>query len=329
MEPTSQRTPMQFVFQRKWLFIFIGIMCVLLVVSAVLNAFTTPPPPAETVIPSTQKIGAAITFDQMTVQIPTKLNVYTSQLAPVDVKKFAAQLADGLKLSLSQEVEDHWVNKQTDEVVYLEDQNQYIAYSAVYVVNPFASLPKIPVEQAQEKTLSFIKDHNLLINVQVSSKKFVVISTEGFEPTEDEGIANGYQFSINKSIDNIPYFPDRLSDDIATAWTDLSGRIIKMRFAPVVLEEKIVNSHNTLSLENVENNMKAGLVTYIRTQPLIAQKDSSQEMVSVNFDHAFLEYRQNTLNGYILPYLRFTGVGKDTKQAEYYVEAISPAVKVE
>lgn len=326
--PINKTLPKEKLGQYKWLVVFMGGVFFLLILSAIFRALTVPPPPALTVIRSEQ-LPATVSFANLTVDIPNKVTVYRTETEKLNVRDFASTLAEKLKLQLHSTINYTWVNQATDESLYLEDRGLFIGYSAVYVDENFRSLPQISVEEVKSKSLQFISEKQLLSDVQVSENYPINISTEGFERTDHQEDINGYELVIVKRIDNLPFYQDTISDNLATIWTDLSGRIIKMRFFPISIKLQPINTYTSLPLSVIEKNMQEGLITYIRTQPLKARRDDSQNLTSVQFDKAVVEYRQNTLNGYILPYLRFSGLGKDSDDQEYYVEAISPAVKIE
>jgi hypothetical protein len=132
-----------------------------------------------------------------------------------------------------------------------------------------------------------------------------------------------------KKLKVIPLTLSDLDRDPGEVWVDRKGTILRFDFFRISNTLEKVESYSSLDLQTIERNMKNGEVTYIKASSVIPMNPEATQLDSISFSSATLEYRQNTQNGYILPYVHFSGMGKDKNGDEYAVEAISPAVKVQ
>ena len=260
--------------------------------------------------------------------MPKELNVYTAQSRPVEIDTLSNQLAKSLNMERHSIVENHWINTQEDSALFLEDRNRYIVYSRL-VNSEYVSEQKETIDTAEEKVKTFFQTHQLLENFEITKKIPIVFEDEGFHEALSNEEVDGYQYTITANIEGIPFYPHSVVSALAEAWTDLSGKIVKIRFTPIKMDFEKVEQYKPLSFSSIQNNMKNGEITYIKVHKTIAGETSIDEVEKINFTNAQLEYRQNENNGYVLPYIRFNGIGTDDNNEQYYIEAISPAIQVE
>ncbi|MEO8581589.1 MAG: hypothetical protein ABI425_03305 [Patescibacteria group bacterium] len=320
-------------FQKKWLRVFIVIMGLAVVISAILQALTPTPPPAETVVTTEKTYKAQITFDKnLTMSMPSKLAVYQA-LQPETIETTIQKLAKQLPLTPVPGTSNAWQDANQEYQLTTSGNATLIAYKKDILLSILDdTLPKtatVTHEEIAKKIRSFIDEHQLFQNYTLSEPEPQSVNPESTEPAKDEASTNAYKITLNTLVDNIPFISSDKVQSPAIIRVDKNASILEISFYPVPSSFEQVQIVNSLGLGGVEDRMLAGLITYIHAGNFDAIEPNAENLSNVEFSSATLEYRQNEQNGYILPYIHFYGVGKDKNNSIFNVEAISPAVKVE
>ncbi len=314
-------------FKKKSTRIFLSIVALLLVVSAVLQALTPPPVPIETIVTNTQKYSPKIVFNQISIEIPKKITVYRnledkSSKADDLVQQFVKNLQLVKKSTLP-----YWRNEEA--TILLEKSSNNDISIAFY--NKDGLIPKTGITERKDLALENIQD--LLIklgmteNTVISDPQYMLMDNHIVAAPNKEA-ANAMLFKVSVLLDGFPLISGDTAEPPAEFWTDLEGNIKKASFYPIGKTFEKVETHNTLSLDQIEQQVTFKNVTFINVSSREDFESYTDTLREVTFDKALLEYRKNEQNGYIVPYIRFVGIGFAGSES-FDVEAISPAVKVE
>jgi hypothetical protein len=114
----------------------------------------------------------------------------------------------------------------------------------------------------------------------------------------------------------------------ALIWTYLDGELYRADFYPQATNWRKVNAYQTLSLAEIEQQIRNNQYTVInvgRTNPFTDDRQLNQ-LSTITFTVAQLEYRSNSTNGYVLPYLHFSGTGTDQNNNKFNIDIITPVV---
>ena len=331
MNTTVDKTLFEKFFNNKWLRGFVLVAAVVLIISAILRALTVPAPPVATVITNELNTEVKISFsDSLSLQMPEKLSTYSSTEV-IDIEKYRDDLAKSLDLIPYPLLKNVWQDKNQVYQLMTEGDGLYLAYKKdVYFADPQPQV-KLPLNptQLQATTKTFIDSHQLFQNYALSGVQPFLLSAEGLITAPSEAEANVFEFEVNTLIDNIPFIVGDKGMPPGRVRVNANGDINRFNFYPVPQQFLKIETYSPLSLDAIKGKVDDGLLTIINIETNEDDISARGIITEATFHSATLEYRQNTQNGYILPYVRLSGIGKDKENKEYIVEAISPAIKVE
>ena len=310
-------------------YVFVSLVAILIVVSGILRAITPTPPPSISKI-ETAKVVSATDIkidDDLNMQLPSKLNFYR-QTNTYDVVSFAQSLAKKLNFRLLTGLKTTWGNDAEDEVLSIEGNlvtyQQYLTPQEAN--NDLVSLT-LDENSATEIMKNFLDKHQILTDYVLTEPKKINITTEGFENSEPY---DGYKIEAQININDIPYYLGERSLPPARGYLYNDGKIVKMYFYPTSLNLELISTYNSLAFEKIKTNLTSNTdATYIYYEKAEPFEIVPKQLKEITFSKASLEYRENETNSLIIPYVRFSGVGKNQLNEEYLLEAITPAIEVE
>ena len=317
-------------FRKYWLRIAVVLVVIVLMISAIIRAITPDLPPVATLVQSNLRFQTGIEFSpNVSVEIPSKLSTYSSDPTP-EINNLAENLAQQFQLNPHPKFIGYWVNEDESVILNIEGDGRLIAYKIP--VDPFA-LPQRKVvlskEELKQSTIDFINRYQLFSNYTLSDGVPYEITAEHYEPLTLEDDASYFLFSVYGEIDGHPYLLGNQIASPAEIIINVSGNVTKAIFYPLSANLTKVSEYSTLSLDEIINNAQNGELIYINAAANDPFEPQAEDMQSVEFTSATLEYRQNEQNGYILPYVHFYGTGVNEAGEVFDVEAISPAIAVQ
>lgn len=315
------------ILKKKWVRIFLGLIAILLVVSSVLKALTPEPVPIETLVTSDLSYSPKVKFNDITLDIPSKITVYQNiQDKSVKNNKLKQQFIDELNLTVHKS-DQYWRNEAGTILMEVNSKNEtFLSFFDGPDLFPAKGIPENR-QAAVTNVQNILGKLGFTQNVHISDPKYVFLENR-IEAVDSAADANGLEFSVQFFIDNIPYFSNNTSDPPAMVWTDLSGKVLKITFYPIANTFEKIETYNSLSLGQIEHQVELKNFSFIDVRISNSYIEYTPNLDSVVFDKAQLEYRKNEQNGYIVPYVRF--FGRENRGEDIVdVEIVSPAVKVQ
>jgi len=314
------------------IFLFLsGFIIVSLIISAVLNTLTPDPPPAITVIQSDQRFDAQITVEDSPLSIPAQLQVYVAANSSLNLDDYAQELSGKMGLERHPVVKNSWVNFDKTTILTLENDNKIISYQQSLSASEISTVVlegDISIDFLKQKVVTFIQDHQLFENYEISGPIFYKITSEFFNPVDDILQADAFAFIVNQKIDGIPVISGSNTTSPATITVDSRGKVLKAFFYPTFKSVEQVENYKSLSKDQIFANAKNNALIYLDTASIDFAEPKAKSLTKISFTTATLEYRLNEKNHYILPYVRFSGTGEDKDGKKFVVEAITPAIEV-
>lgn len=310
----------------------LGIIFLVLIISSILRLLTPQLPPKETLIqkdsPLTQKATLSFSSD-IHLDLPSKLNTYVTESRQQSVEQFATNFANKNNYSEITSNKKTWVNSTNSSSITIEEINNNVLFKNFYSPDQINLVKKTAsIEEAKNIFVKFINESVGLQAFTITKQTPVFISNEAIEDSADNE-SNAYQFEVSQLIDSIPLIVGTRRSPLAKGIVMKDGNIFEVVFYPYTTTFNKVREYSPLSLETMKKNAESGLITYLVSSSNTEDNYEANLLATIDFSIATLEYRQNEENGYILPYVHFTGVGKDHNGITYNVEAITPAIRVE
>lgn len=308
-------------------------ICLVLIILATIFRFLTPKKvPNEAVLPDKTKQVTNYLFKYSKIKIPNTLTIFQAT-QPLSASQIAGQLVNDLALQPAKEVPDYWVGSLETNMPYLAlEPDNSITYSEnqrrtntqisqVYNEGEFTELAKKFIA----KLTLFPQDEFILVG-----PFFVALGDGNYSRVATIDDANIIEYDVQKQLNGIPFVDTNKSFPPARIRIDSEKELAKVDFYPVPTQFTDAGSIATLGWNQIENIVKNGSYTIVSFYPyaLTTREIDPNQLSTVTFNSATIEYRSNEKNNLVIPYARLTGTATDDENGEFFIEVITPAVPV-
>lgn len=193
--------------------------------------------------------------------------------------------------------------------------------------NPEEVLPKvdrrIAVATAQEY-LGILLPKNQL-SVLENAVTFHNLSQEITDSSEADATAVRVPFA--PTINDIPVFFEKYADYPFVVIVDGKNEIRRVIFHPQLQKYETFDTLPLISIEQAFENMKQGKNAIITAKYLGEEPVELDELTSAELSDVRLEYRDDTGQGLIYPFFRFSGKATRTDGEGVELQVITPAIQ--
>lgn len=315
--------------KKRLIILFVSSIVMLLIISTILRVLTPQAPPLQGVVQNEKKFEPVYSFKNIDISLPERMSVYTIQQRIPTLQEKATVLAQQLTLQPSQDLENYWFNEDKTQSLRFSLDGSKLIYSEFDLLSsPSAQKRIVNKSKAIQTAQSYLEIFGYKNNFSLSEAQPVFLDEAILKKT-DIGNANYFLFEAKQRIEEYPLVSQTKTDPPFVILIHIDGKFYQARFYPQVSELKKIQSHSILDIEEIKNNIQQHKGIFIKTANLEHFIPDPTDLVQVTLTQAQLEYRINEQNGYVLPYIRFSGTGTDNEENTFSIELITPAIEVE
>ncbi len=315
--------------KQNWVKIFIALVIVLLVVSAVLRAIAPPVVKIPQSQDFTQKnlYGTKTTFQNITYtgtefKVPTQLSI--AQFTPMALTgdKLATQFETDFNLTALGIPANTWAGTS-----YSFSLAEGSGHNVLNKDDAFPSAQIVNKDQAIQTAQTFLQKYIPGNTLQVISDKINYYADSPEPAVTDASKSNLVFLPFSYVIDGYPVFYQNQRDYPFEFLVDPENNIHKFSYYPFFIQISPGQKQNTISIAQAVTNINAGKASLISMDADDTSVTDISQITSAKLNAVSIEYRTDSQSGYVYPFFRFLGTATNGKNESFQVEIITPAIQ--
>lgn len=316
-------------FKRNWPKFFIGLVIILLIVSAVLKALSPPIvaiPQTATYIQS-NFYGQKTTFQNISYsgaqpEVPQQMTVDRQTATSTTIDDVLSQMVKNYQLTQLTSPSNVWTG-QSYSLSKTAVTNSYTLSNDVFTPTQTLLDKTLAIATAQKFMQSYFP--GIQTSVLENNIGYYLTANEPVETTADK--ATGAYLPFTYQVDGYPvYFQNNSSYPFGFS-IDGDLNIIRVDFSPFFIQLTPLQKQNTISINQAVQNMNAGKASLINIGLDGAGVDNISEVKSADLSSVSLEYRTDEKTDFVYPFYRFSGTATNGTGQSFTVEIITPAIQ--
>ena len=320
------------IIKSHWLIVFGGLVCLLIIISAVLRLITpnanvvvpTIPQPITKTLKQTDFTGAEITISASPSAFPTSLPVFTAQSSTISL----SQLAQVFNLQPTDQV-DTWQSIDKSAYISQDPYSKRISYSNFHYQGDADPVNQktINKDDATRTAQDFVRNQLHLDNLvpDQNSLTYLAAGSEVAKTTADK--ANIVEISFAYQVNGMNVFSDNDLFAPLVVSVDSTNKVISFSmseniFTSASQTEKV----KTLPIEEIKKEILAGNVSLIRIISNTSDGFTVKNLKSLDIVSVVLEYRLSSGSNQVVPYYHLHGNAINLQGSATQLELIMPAV---
>ena len=317
--------------KKKWLYIFLALVGVVLIISAILKAITPSQPTIKQSLLSTQNLNETssdfsnivLAEDIADIHIPETITLYEAMPNKLGFDNIISDLI--ATYSLTQKTDGLWLNDSY--YLSIKPPGDKFKFSSVIAPESTAVLDKnAAVAICDDFIQKNLSDHNL----RKYSEKISFYEGVGelFESSEERAVWIKIPYSL--FVDNYPVYLSNAKAIPATCLVSSDQKVHKFELQNILFTLKPSITTATITIEealtNINQKNLAAIIDFNMTEfsPLNIAEIKSGKLTEVSF-----EYRLDPDLQLIAPYYRFKGILINHQNQNIEVELITPAIETQ